>query len=181
MRNSAMLLSIASMLLVSCGSGAEDTAASGSEGIDMKEATARAKSNAIKPTPGQYRVTMKVLEVNIPGAPASTADMMKQMMTGQSHEYCLRPGDVDKGFEEMARQSQEDSNCTFQKFNVVGGNFDAQMICKHAGQGTMTMTMQGTGTPTRSEMDMTMQGDFTGMGDSTIRMKSTHERIGDCS
>lgn len=180
MRNSALFLSLASMLLISCGD-AGDTSASGNDGIDMKEAAARAKSSVIKPTPGQYRVTMEVLEVDIPGAPASAADMMKQMMGGQSHEYCLRKGDVDKGFEEMARQSQEGGDCTFQRFNVAGGNFDAQMTCKHAGQGVMTMTMKGAGTPTRSQMEMTMKGNFSGMGDSTIRMKSTHERIGDCS
>ena len=43
------------------------------------------------------------------------------------------------------------------------------------------MTMAGTATPTSSEMEMTMQGNMSGMGDATIKMKATHERIGDCS
>ena len=181
MRKSVLFVSLASALLVSCGGDAGDDAAPAGDSIDMKEAAARAKATAVKPQPGQYRVTLEVLDVNIPGAPANMAEMMKQAMGGQTHEYCLKPGDVDKGFEEMAKQSQEGDNCSFQRFDVAGGNFDAQMTCTNPGQGKMTMTMKGRGTPTRSEMDMTMQGNMTGMGDSTIHMKSTHERIGDCS
>ncbi len=181
MRKSILLIPFASVLLVSCGGDASDDATSSSESIDMKQAAARAKANAIKPQPGQYRVSMEVLEVKIPGAPANMADMMKQHMGGQTHEYCLKPGDVERGFEEMAKQSQKGDNCTFQRFDVAGGDFDAKMTCNNPGQGTMTMVMQGQGTPTRSEMNMTMTGNITGMGDSTIRMKSTHERVGDCS
>lgn len=180
MRKSVLLVSLASVLLVSCGGDADETATSGGESIDMKEAAARAKASAVRPQPGQYRVTLQVVDVDIPGAPTSAVDMMKNMMAGQTHEYCLKPGDVDRGFEEMARQSQESENCTFQRFDVAGGNFNAKMTCENPGQGTMTMTMKGVGTPTRSQMDMTMTGNMTGMGDSTIKMKSTHERVGDC-
>ncbi|TNE29521.1 MAG: DUF3617 domain-containing protein [Alphaproteobacteria bacterium] len=181
MRTSALLASFASILLAACGGEADDSAAAGGDLIDMKKAAARAKATAVKPQPGQYRVTLEVLEVKIPGAPPSMADMMKQAMGGQVHEYCLKPGDVDRGFEEMAKQSQEGDNCSFQRFNAVGGNIDAQMTCKNPGQGTMTMVMKGVGTPTRSEMNMTMTGNMTGMGDSTIRVKSTHERMGECN
>lgn len=180
MRKSVLLASLASILLVSCGGDADETATSGDESINMEEAAARAKASAVRPQPGQYRVKLEVIDVDIPGAPPSAVDMMKNMMAGQTHEYCLKPGDVDRGFEEMARQSQENDNCTFQRFDVAGGNFNAQMTCENPGQGKMTMTMKGVGTPTRSQMDMTMKGNMTGMGESTIQMKSIHERIGEC-
>lgn len=173
------VLLFASLALAACGSDAPEPADSG-ETVSMDEVMARAEANAMKPQAGQYSVSMDVLEVDIPGAPKEAVDMMRGMMAGQSHSYCLTQEDVDKGWEEMARQSQENSDCKFQRFDVDGGDFDAQMICDAGGQGTMTMTMKGKGTPTSSEMDMTMKGNMTGMGESTIRMKATHTRTGDC-
>ena len=123
---------------------------------------------------------MEVLEIDIPGAPPEAAEMMRGMMGGQSHDYCLTQTDVDNGFEEMARQGQ-DENCTFERFDVNGGDIDAKMRCDIPGQGSMTMTLDGTATPTSSVMEMTMQGNMTGMGDSTIKMRAEHERIGDCA
>ena len=170
---------VAPLALAACGG---DTTAQEEGGdISMAEAAEIAQSNAIKPQPGQYKVTMEILEVSIPGAPAGAADMMKDMMAGQSHSYCMTQEDVDKGFEEMARQSQEGGDCTFRRFDVSGGDFDAEMVCNVEGQGAMTMKMEGEGTPTRSVMNMTMNGDMGGMGKMTMRMKATHERIGDCS
>ena len=106
--------------------------------------------------------------------------MMRSMMEGESHEYCLTEADVEEGFEAMARQSQ-DGDCTFSKFDVDGGSIDAAMTCRAPeGGGEMAMTMTGTAEPTSSVMDMTMRGNMTGEGESTIRMRTTHERIGDC-
>ena len=174
----ALPIAIISTALVACGSSPPESESG--EGLSMAEVAERAEGSAIKPEPGQYRMTMEVLEVDIPGAPPQAADMMRSMMGGQSTEYCLSQADVDKGFEEMARQGQ-DENCTFANFDIDGGDIDAKMTCDVPGQGTVTMTLDGTGTPTSSEMEMTMQGNMTGMGDSTIKMKTTHERIGDCA
>jgi len=174
-----LFASVATLVLTGCGSPDAGDETGGGESISVEEVAARAKANAVRPEPGEYRVSMEVLEVDIPGAPQGTADMMKDMMGGQTHNYCLRPEDVENGFEEMAKQGQE-GDCSFQRFDVAGGDFDAQMTCNAGGQGTMTMTMKGTGTPTSSEVDMTMKGNMTGMGESTIRMKARHDRIGDC-
>ncbi len=179
MRRFALLASVTAFALAACSSEAPETADSGEE-VSMEEVAERAKESAIKPEPGQYRVTMEVLEVDVPGAPEGAADMMRGMMAGRSHSYCLTQEDVEKGFEQMARNSQEDDNCSFQRFDIDGGDFDAKMTCDAQGQGTMTMTMKGKGTPTSSEVEMTMKGNMTGMGDSTIRMKASHERTGDC-
>ncbi len=166
-----------SLSLAACGS---DTPESGDgDGLSMEEVADRAQNAAIKPAPGQYRLTTEVLEVDIPGAPPEAVQMMRGMMDGQSQEYCLTQDQVDQGFEQMARQGQ-DENCTFERFDINGGDIDAKMSCNVPGEGQMTMTMTGSGTSTSSVMDMTMQGNMTGMGESTIRMKTSHERIGDC-
>ena len=181
MRLPTLALALSSLALASCGGEGGDNATDygPSENLSAEEVAERTQDSGIKPEPGQYRVNMEVLEVSIPGAPQGAADMMRGMMGGQTHQYCLTQDEVDKGFENMARQSQE-GDCTFDRWDINGGDFDGKMTCQMPGQGPMTMTMTGKGTPTRSEVNMTMQGDMAGMGESTIRMKATHERIGDC-
>ncbi len=147
-------------------------------GLSKAEVAERAR-DTVQPQPGQYRAVMEVLEVDIPGAPEGAGAMLRQMMDGQSHEYCLTQADVDKGYEEMARQSQ-DGDCTFERFDVDGGEIDALMVCTGEQSNAIQMAMNGTATPTSSVMNMTMTGDMAGMGDSTLRMKATHERVGDC-
>ncbi|MBE5074133.1 DUF3617 domain-containing protein [Erythrobacteraceae bacterium E2-1 Yellow Sea] len=172
-------LAAISLGLAACGSADDQSAGSG-DSISVEEAAERAKASGVKPEPGQYRVTMEVLEVDIPGAPPQAVQMMREMMGGQSHQYCLTQEDVDKGFEEMARQSQ-DGDCTFERFDMDGGDLDAKMVCTQDGQGSVTMNLKGTGGATRSDMDMLMEGNMGGMGKSTIHMRATHERIGDCT
>jgi len=173
------LAPMAVLALAACGEDPVDANADGE--ISIAEAAERAADSGIKPLPGEYKVSMEVLEVEIPGAPEGMVDMMRSSMGGRTHTYCMTQEDVDKGFEEMARQSQEDQDCSFEQFDIDGGDFNGKMVCNVAGQSSMTMTMQGTGTPTRSEMDMRMEGNVGGMGDMNMRMKTTHERVGDCA
>lgn len=179
MNTRATLVSCLVIALAACGGSDAPDEADNAEAISMEEAADRARSSQMKPSPGQYEATIEVLEVDIPGAPDGAAEMMRGMMGGRKHKYCLTQDEVENGFEQMARKSQ-DGDCQFERFDVSGGTFDGRMTCKVKGQGAMTMTMHGEGTPTSSTMDMTMQGDMGGMGQSTIRMRSTHERIGDC-
>lgn len=167
------------LALAACGGDPASDAESGGvvTGEEMAERVAAAD---IKPQPGRYRSTVEVLEFAIPGAPPEMSEMMRGNMAKRTSEYCLTQEEADRGFEKMARQSQEGSDCKVEKFAVAGGDIDARMTCAVPGQGTMTMTMTGTGSPTRSDMDMTMKGDFAGQGEASMRMKVTNERIGDC-
>lgn len=177
MRTVIAFAPIFALALAACGS--EESEPASGESLSGEEVAERARG-AVQPEPGQYRVSMKVLEVDIPGAPESAVDMMKGMMESETHEYCLTPEDVEKGYEEIAKQSQQDGDCSFKRFDVDGGDLDAEMVCEVEGQGAMTMAMEGSMTPTRSVMEMAMTGNMAGMGDSTIRMQATHERVGDC-
>jgi len=178
MRTIVFLAPIASLMLAGCGSSDEPD---GGVSISMEEVAEITQDNAIKPMPGQYSVSMEVLEVDIPGAPESAVNMMKDMMVQRTHSYCLTQADVEDGFEKMAKQLQENDDCSFERYEFDGGKLDGKMVCNVPGQGTMTMTISGTGGATHSEMEVTMEGNMTGMGDSTIRMKATHERIGECA
>lgn len=158
-----------------------DTAQAGGS-MDAAEVAdkARRASERIKPEPGQYRVTVEEVALDIPGAPKGAAEMMAGAMgQGRTSEYCLTQADVDKGYEEMAKRSQ-DASCTYQRFDVSGGKIDAAMTCKGEGGSTVNAVMSGTAGRTSSTMDMTMDMEMPGMGKGTMRMKSRHERIGDC-
>lgn len=176
-----MTLALAALVLplAACGS---DEPASVDGGLTTDEVMERAQEAGaeIKPEPGLYRSQTEIQDIQIANAPEQMRDMMKNSMTSQTHEYCLTPEQAEKGFEESARQSQADSNCTFQKFDVDGGSIDAAMTCSPDGQGTMTVAVQGTGSATRSEMNMTMEGDMPPMGSMTMKMRIVNERIGDC-
>ena len=164
-------------VLAACGSGG-DADADGDGTISMAEAAEETRDAGIRPQPGQWRATMEVQEIEGANVPAGAADMMKQMMA-RSFEYCMTQEDADKGFEEMAKQSQDES-CTFERYDIDGGELDAVMVCKGQEGGSVRMTIDGTGTETSSEMLMTMEGAIPGQGEGRMVMKTSHQRIGEC-
>ncbi|MEZ5681847.1 MAG: DUF3617 domain-containing protein [Erythrobacter sp.] len=174
-----ILLAATTAALAACGS--PDADADGDGEISMAEAAESAK-DMVKPEPGKYRATVEMVDVEIPGAPKEVQDMMKRMISvgAQTHEYCLTSEDAEKGFEEMARQSQDNDDCSFEKFEAAGGKIDAIMNCERQGEGIARMTMQGTGTATSSEMTMTMDAKAPDGKTMKMTMKSNQERIGDC-
>ena len=186
MRHALASLAILALPLAACGSSEEPApeaqAVVGADGaISMEDAAKIAEEEGVRPQPGEYRSTVEIVEFSVPNAPQELKDMMQQSMTTQTSTFCLKEEDVKDGFREMVRKSQEGDNCSFEKYEVDGGKIDAKMVCDVPQRGRMTMTLTGQGSETRSDMDMTMDGDMPGLGAMKMRMKSTQERIGDCS
>ncbi|MBX7482453.1 DUF3617 domain-containing protein [Qipengyuania qiaonensis] len=174
------IAAVASFTLAACGGNSAD--ADGDGEITMEEAAAKS-ADMVRPQPGQYRTTVEFVDVSMPDAPQQVQDMMRGMFDRgpQTHEYCLTKEEADKGFEEMARQAQDNSSdCTFEKFDAAGGRIDAIMNCNAAGQGAARMTMTGTASETASEMTMTMDAEGPNGQTMKMTMKSSQERIGDC-
>ena len=176
MRN-LLFVSAAALGLAACGGGTSADADGDGE-ITSAELADKA-SEMVKPQPGQYRASTELVDLEAPGAPPEAVEMMRGVLSN-SFEYCLTKEEAERGFEDMARQSQ-DENCTFEKFDVDGGAIDAVMTCAGGDQGNMRMTMQGTGGRTSSEMTMTMEGNIPGQGEGKMVMKTNHERIGECA
>lgn len=178
--NLALPLAAAPMLalaLAACDK-AGDTPKSAEEVVEEAKAMA-------KPEPGKYRSSVKVLEFEVPGLPPQQADQMKEMMGGlssQAHEFCLKPEDVEKGYEEMVRKSAE-GKCTFDKFEATAGTIDAKMTCEVAQGAKSTIAMQGTTSPTKSQMTMNVDQSAPGIpgGAMHMKMEVINERIGDCT
>lgn len=167
----------ATLALAACGSPDPDTDGDGK--ISMEEAQASLEaSGAVKPQPGQYRASVELLDFQAPGAPPNATEMMQGMFQ-RTFEYCLSPEEAERGFEEMAKTSQN-GDCSFETFEADGNDIDAVMVCTGGGMGEMRVTLDGSGDETSSEMTMSMQGDFSGEGEGSMTMTTKHERIGDC-
>lgn len=179
-----MLFALAApALLAACGGDADESTAAGEatgggEELSMGEIAERAREGTVRPQPGQYRTTVELVELDIPGAPPQAAEMMRSSMA-QTNEFCLTEEDVEEGFRQLASQPQG-GDCSFSKFDVDGGAIDAAMSCSNPGGGAVDITMQGTGRETSSEFTMTMSGNLGGTGEGSMTMKQTSERIGDC-
>ena len=166
----------ATLALVACGSadGGSDTDGDGTVSQAEMDA-AIANADEVKPEPGKYRVNMEVTEVDLPGAPDQIISMLRSNMN-REYDMCITPEEAENGFRDAL--SQQDG-CEVRRFRIDGGDIDMAMVCDQAGEG-MEFAMTGEVTPTTSDLDMTMNGNAPGMGEMTMTMNYTQERVGDC-
>lgn len=161
MKNIAAL-AVLGMALSACSGGDVSTADADADSdgeVSLNEAAAVAEASGMKPQPGKYRVTSDLggMTTNV--------------------EYCLTQEEAARGFEEMMQEGQE-GDCSYEKFELAGGDLDAVLICK-TDAGDMRMAMAGEVSPTASDLEMTMQGNMGGIN-VDMTMKAKQERIGDC-
>ncbi|MDR7104088.1 DUF3617 domain-containing protein [Croceicoccus sp. BE223] len=186
-----LVLCAAPLALAACGSDkpAADavTQAKGEAPADLPSGMSDAEiasqmKNAVRPRPGQYESTAELVSLEIPGIPAEEAAKMKAMMGesfGRTSSRCLTRAEAEKGFEELAKSSQE--GCRMDSFTSNGAKFAGRMICDTA-DAKGTVTMSGTGTETGSQMTMTMNMQSPGLpgGAMAMEMKVASRRTGDC-
>jgi hypothetical protein len=175
----AILLATATFALAACGSGPK------SEDQVMAEA-----AKLETPKPGQYRTSMKITKFEIPMMTAKQSEEMKGVFsaTGQSSLSCISPEQAKQGYREQVKKMAQ-GKCTYDKFEASGGMLDAKLTCETGRGMTSVVEMAGKIGPERTEMHLKMrQGLQAGanamgpgmMGNATIEMDVTSERIGDC-
>jgi hypothetical protein len=170
-----MAPALAALALASCG-GESSADADGDGTVSAGEVASNVDADGMMPEPGQYKATIVMTGIEIPGMPAEMAGHGSGMTT--TTDYCLTEEEVAKGFEDMMKRGQN-GECSYESFNLDDGKMDAVMVCKTA-EGTARMTMNGTATPTTSDFTATMAMNFEGMGDATMKFDAKHERVGDC-
>lgn len=161
-------------LLAACSGGNAD--ADGDGQVSIKEAAKKAEDEGMKPQPGLYKTTVTMGGIDIPGMPPEMADHGAGLTT--TVEDCLTQEEVDKGFGELVKQGQN-GECSYEKFDLVGGAIDAVLLCQAEGRQTR-IAMNGTTTPTSADLNATMALDFEGAGKGTMTFTAKHQRIGDC-
>ena len=181
MKPTIFAVATAATMLAACSDGNADT---DGDGTVSTEELAAASQGMVKPQPGQYETTMEFVDMEIPGMNAEETEMMKSMMagaSGQSFSYCLTEEEAARGFEKMARMSEND-DCEVAQFNASGGDLSASMTCAMNGTDAQ-IEMTGSGTETSSDMTMKMvtrSPEIPG-GEMRMTMRMKSQRTGDCA
>lgn len=140
------------------------------------------------PRPGQYRTTVEIVDVSIPGLPAAQAEQMKSMMgnmSAQASAYCLTEQEARKGFEDSIRKMTEGSGgmkCEFEDFAVDGGKIAAALACQGPQGMSADIALDGTASAEASamRMKMTQKTAMIPGGEMRMEMKMDSRRVGDC-
>ena len=131
-----------------------------------------AMANAIQP--GQYRTTVTVLEMNVPGVSSQNIDMDPTTTTD-----CVTTSDVSDFASGSLFDADNGESCTQNSMNTGGGRIQGQATC--TGQyGARTMQIEGTYSSNHVEMEISGTSEIPGMGQMTQRMRLVSERIGEC-
>lgn len=178
MRKLIILPLAAAVALAGCGKQGEEAPAGGGEG------TAPSGEKIVMPEPGEYRQTVEVLEISMPGIPAGMTDQVKkQMSANMSATDCLTPEEAKDALKVLTANGMEkDGECKYSKFDVSGGKLDALMECGKEGGAKGTFALSGTFTATGS--DITVQGDQVDPqmpgGKMHLKMHAVSVRTGEC-
>lgn len=175
MRKTLAFLAVSTLALTACG---KSGSSSGSQSADPAQAAAKV---AFQFQPGQYRSSVTIDKVEIPGMPPGAAAHMKGAMGKMgTFEYCITPEQAAKGMDAM-KEHMAKGKCQWEKFEVSGGTVDSVMVCEGGRGGSIRTASSGTVTPTGAVMKGV--GDVTGSGGKGMHIEETvkMERIGDCA
>jgi hypothetical protein len=169
------LLFASACLLAACSPPASRQNANGSSSANAPANSGAAIGAALQP--GQYRTTMTIVSMNMPGMPAGMAEKMRA--APNVSEDCVTSGDIA----EMTRKSllSEDSHqhCSENHITSANGRIDGTATCDNGSGGTYTIQMHGAYGANHAEMDMTTSGQLPA-GPMQQQVHMVMERVGEC-
>ena len=172
---SALLAS--ACLFAACSPPAQNTSVSPSANTPNAPVPGAA-SAAGSLQPGQYRTTVTIVSMNMPGMPAGMAEKMRAQPTVT--EDCVTSEDVAEMTRKSMVNEEPGQTCTENHITSANGVIDGSATCTRREGGAYTMAMHGAYSANHVEMNMTMSGQ-TPMGQMSQQMHMVTERIGECS
>lgn len=146
--------------------------------------------NSTSMQPGQWEMTTRATNVELPGVPEQLAAQMRTaiMSQPQTQSQCITPEEAANPVGRMMSPSGDSQGCTFTDQTFSGGTIRISGTCQApGGRGSMRNTVTGTYTATTLEARMETEvtappGGPPGMP-QTIRMRGTmtSRRTGDCT
>src|SRR5262249_24474928 len=101
--------------------------------------------------PGQYRTTVTILAISVPGiTPQQIQAMQAQPMTD---EDCVADTDINELARKGLIRSDEGETCSDNHMTAANGHIEGAATCTNAGGDTRSMQMTGSYTGTHVEMD----------------------------
>lgn len=126
--------------------------------------------------PGQYRTTVTMLEMNIPGVSSQDINMAPT-----TTEDCVTSSDIAEFTRGSMVNAESGETCTQNSMNTAGGRIEGEASCTGS-YGARTMHMSGTYSSHHVEMEINSSNDMPGGGGQmSQRMRIVTERIGECA
>lgn len=176
MRSIFILPLVAALAISACGR--DDKPKSEEE---VKDAMA----NMVKPKPGMYRSTAKLVSFEVPGMPPAQAERLKQVFSQeQGRDVCLSKAEADKGYEEMTKKLAAQGKCRYDRFDARGGTLDAKLSCETGKDMHATIELKGTISEEGSRMRMQVEQaapNLPGGGKVKMVAEVASQRTGDCA
>ncbi len=145
---------------------------------------AKKDEGPVKREPGNWKMDMTLVKLDIPGAPPQIKQGMEQMFSGMKGiEQCITADqiakeDIEKNLSDAAARGSE---CTFDKKVIAGENIDIAGTCKQGAQ-TANLTIKGTSGKTAQDITITSTGiGPDGKTPMTMEMRMQATRTGDCA
>lgn len=165
------------LALAACGSEAEEPKSPEEVQAEIEKLPTQ--------TPGLYRITTKLLDVDVADLAPEQADLMKQKgdLKPDVSEQCVTQEESDKGVKDVVKGISEASgggSCSFSKFAVDGSELDSVMTCEGPLGSGGDVAIAGTVEDTGFDLVMDMKIDASVMGEIAMKMNVKSERIGDC-
>lgn len=176
MRSIAPITIVALMALAACSKQSGDS-------VSMKNASLEdvAKTQKAKIQPGEWEVTMEMIDQKVTGGPPGMPAMPKSPPI--TTKTCITPEQVNRpeGMFSGGMDSLK-KDCTYDSFSMVDGKIDAKMHCQMPNGIKIEATNSGTfsATALSSESNSTVTGLPGGMSSSS-HTRMTAKRIGECT
>ncbi|MDH7640950.1 DUF3617 domain-containing protein [Sphingomonas oryzagri] len=176
MRSIAPITIVALLALAACNKP-------GSDSVSMKNASLEdvAKTQKAKIQPGEWEVTVEMVDQKITGGPANMPTPPR--LPPQTMKTCITPEQVNRP-EGMFSGGMDGlkKNCTYDSFSMADGKIDAKMHCAMPSGMKIEATNTGTFSPTEisSDSNSTVTGLPGGMTSSSHTRMSA-KRVGECA
>lgn len=150
------------------------------EALSMDDVVAEAADLKMTLSPGEYRATTELLSFEMEGLPPQMKQMAEAAFAdgaGAGHTYCVT--------EEMTSESwlseMNESDCTVTSLDESSDGINAVLQCNDPEGMNGRVELAGSADGDSANMEMRFNVDIPGMGEGRIHMRSSSERIGDCS
>ena len=177
------------LTVAACGGESTRDSAAATGEVEMRNASvvdvaeqARAASAATRFQPGQWRSTVEVVDVQVPGMPEGMAEQMRQQMMSRSSVTSCMTEEQSANPSESLFGGQR-GQCRFDRFSMKAGRVDAVMTCAGDGRAieAARITMTGTFDATHFETESAIESTGGERGRMSMRSRVKGERIGDCA
>lgn len=168
------LLLAAACVLAACSPPASQSA-------DASKTGAATPSPAGPPVqaihPGQYRTTVTIVSMNMPGVPASMVEKMRAQPNVS--EDCVTSDDIAELTRKSLVDADEGQTCTDNTVTSENGHIQGSATCRNEDGVSYTMQITGTYGADHVVMDMNLSGQTPG-GPMSQQMHMVTDRIGEC-